>query len=119
MLRDSALLKRGGKKSNAEKLKPKKHSQGVCTDTACVRKAVPSVSNLPEEHLQAPEQQPGTTTSTQLPPAPPRRLTPGPQSQAAAFPRMSGAQAALSSSLPKLTLCRAYGSFLAEDFFSF
>lgn len=67
MLRDSALLKRGRgekKKSNAEKLKPKKHSQGVCTNTACVRKAVPSVSNLPEEHLQAPEQQPAP------PPAP-------------------------------------------------
>lgn len=42
------------KKSNAKKkLKPEKLSQGVCTNTACVSKAVPSISNLPEEHPQA------------------------------------------------------------------
>lgn len=36
-----------------KKLKPEKLSQGVCTNTACVSKAVPSISNLPEEHPQA------------------------------------------------------------------
>ena len=49
----------------------KKHSQGVCTNTERVRKAVPSTSNLRKEPLPTPQQQPGTTavspTSSRLP----------------------------------------------------
>lgn len=50
-----------------------------------------------------------------LPPAQLRRLAPRPLSQAAALPSLSSTQAALCSSLLKVTLCRAYSSFLAED----
>lgn len=77
--------KRGKKKSNTKKLKPEKHGQGVCTNAACVRKAVPSISNLPEKH---PQQQQAPPAPGSLCPAEETRT----RSQAAAFPGMSSTQ---------------------------
>lgn len=81
----SALLE---KKSSAKKAQAKKHSQGVCTNAACVRKAVPSISNLREEPLPSPPAaaRHHRRLARWLLSAQPRRLTPGPQSQAAALP---------------------------------
>lgn len=115
----SALLEefKKKKKSCAKAAQAKKHSQGVCTNAARVRKSVHSISNLREEPL------PSSAAAARhphrlipwLPPAQLRRLAPRPLSQAAALPSLSSTQAALCSSLLKVTLCRAYSSFLAED----
>lgn len=42
------------KKSSAKKAQAKKHSQGVCTSAACLRKAASSIFNLEKEPLPSP-----------------------------------------------------------------
>lgn len=49
-----ANKKKRKKKSSAKKAQAKKHSQGVCTSAACLRRAVSSIFNLQEEPLLSP-----------------------------------------------------------------